>query len=649
MRKFLHSFVFVVTLLPAIGVADQEQAKRELFLEAYRALGAGKTVDVEATAVALGDYVLTPYLRYQALRRRLEQASPAQVEAFLRAHGDLAVAEGLRREYLGVLGKRGEWRSFLSLYRPTNALEPRCYRLLALRASGSSDDAWRTEARQIWQSSRQAPQACERVFEALRADGGLAEAEVWRRALAAMEAGDTKQVKSLKPWLGQQRQALLDQWLAVAAKPTLLQSSGHTLAAEIAPQAVRTGLRRLAASEPRAAWELLPTLAKRYRLNEAEQARLRRDVAIRAAWSQEALALTWLEALPESVVDDEVRLWRARLTLLGQDWVKLLAAIDALPASVQAEAQWRYWRGYALDASGRGEEAAALLGELARERNYYGFLAADHLHIPYSFNHRPLRFDEAELALLEADVGIQRARELFRVGLRSEATGEWRAALARLDGEQRARAAVLALKWQWYDRAVLTANEAGLDDALDLRFPTPFREQVERYSRMHRLDPAVVYAILRKESAFRTDAVSPAGALGLMQVMPRTGATIARELKLKAPGRDGLLDPDTNLRFGSYYLSSMLERYDGNLVLAAAAYNAGPHRVSKWVERLRDVPPTVWIEGISFAETRDYVKSVLAFRAVFDWQLYGKTRRITEYLQPLDEALACRVSGRERC
>ena len=648
MHKLLHCFVLLAATLPvATQAGEPSDAQRKLFLESYRKVEARKAVDVEASMRALGDYVLGPYLRYGELRARLAQAEPTAVRTFLNKHGDLAAAESLRRDYLGMLGERGEWKAFLSLYKPTNVTSLRCYRLRALRSEAAIDAAWRAEARSVWNAGGSDVRACDPVFEAMAASGDLSADDLWARAMAAVEAGDSRRVERLKPRLDQSRQRLLEQWLSVVKRPALLRSAELELAPAIAPNAIRAGLHRMAKDQPEEAMALVDSLADRFKLGELERAKARRAIAVRAAWSQHPQALEWLATLPEAALNDDVLLWRARLTLLTQDWSKLLTAIEALPESMQAEPQWRYWRGFALDQTGREEEGRALLGELAGERQYYGFLAADHLRRPYNFNNQPARFDEAELALLEADIGIQRAREFHRLGLKNEAAMEWRAALARFDKEQQARAAALALKWGWYDRAVLTANAAGLDDALDLRFPTPYREQVEHYSRMHKLDPAITYAILRKESAFRVDAVSPVGALGLMQVMPQTGKQIARELKLRPPGRHGLLEMDTNLRFGSYYLSSMLDRYGGNLALAAAAYNAGPHRVSMWVERNPDVLPTVWIEGISFAETRDYVKSVLAFRAVFDWQLHGRHSRVADYLRPLDKGMVCRIAQGE--
>ena len=127
-----------------------------------------------------------------------------------------------------------------------------------------------------------------------------------------------------------------------------------------------------------------------------------------------------------------------------------------------------------------------------------------------------------------------------------------------------------------------------------------------------------------------TDARSPAGALGLMQLMPATGRHTARLLRLPRPSRGSLLKAETNIELGSGYLREVLDRFDDNAVLATAAYNAGPRRVRSWLPRERAVPADLWIDTIPFKETREYVRAVLAFATVYDARLHqGATRLLT--------------------
>jgi soluble lytic murein transglycosylase len=111
---------------------------------------------------------------------------------------------------------------------------------------------------------------------------------------------------------------------------------------------------------------------------------------------------------------------------------------------------------------------------------------------------------------------------------------------------------------------------------------------------------------------------SHAGALGLMQLMPATARATAKRHAIPLPRLSLLSEPDTNIRLGTAYLSEMAERFNGNLAYASAAYNAGPYRVSQWLDARGDLPLDIWIETIPFDETRNYVQNVLAFRVIYE-------------------------------
>ena len=140
----------------------------------------------------------------------------------------------------------------------------------------------------------------------------------------------------------------------------------------------------------------------------------------------------------------------------------------------------------------------------------------------------------------------------------------------------------------------------------------------EEEAKPHDLDPWLAMAVARRESAFNPQARSPVGAMGLMQLMPATARKVAKDANMGKPTSKTLQDKHTNITLGSHYLAELLEDFNGNRVLALAAYNAGPSRVNRWLENADDgVPADVWIESIPFRETRDYVQAVLTYRALF--------------------------------
>jgi soluble lytic murein transglycosylase len=122
------------------------------------------------------------------------------------------------------------------------------------------------------------------------------------------------------------------------------------------------------------------------------------------------------------------------------------------------------------------------------------------------------------------------------------------------------------------------------------------------------------------------------GALGLMQIMPETGQLIAHSLNEPWQAENSLLNPDLNIRYGSFYYKQLLDRFNGHFALATAAYNAGPNRVVKWLPNLKPVPADVWIETIPFKETRKYVTSVLSYAIIYQQRIQRNALKITKLL-----------------
>ncbi len=166
-----------------------------------------------------------------------------------------------------------------------------------------------------------------------------------------------------------------------------------------------------------------------------------------------------------------------------------------------------------------------------------------------------------------------------------------------------------------------------------IRYPLPYQQSFEQSSTAARISPTWAYGIARSESLFMRDVRSSAGAIGLMQLMPATGREVARTIRLRYSGLQTLTNPESNIRLGTSYLGQMAKRYSGNPVLATAAYNAGPHRVDRWLPDDGSVDARVWIENIPFNETRKYVKRVLAAQAIFHWRMTGQVRRLSDELR----------------
>jgi len=161
-----------------------------------------------------------------------------------------------------------------------------------------------------------------------------------------------------------------------------------------------------------------------------------------------------------------------------------------------------------------------------------------------------------------------------------------------------------------------------------LLFPFAYRSLIERHARRHRLDPFLIAGLLRQESEFNPGAVSPARAYGLAQILPSQGRILARQLGLRRYRTSLLFQPDFNLRLAAYHLRSLLDKFEGRIEVALAAYNAGVNRAERWLGWAAFEDPAEFVETIPFTETRTYVQAVLRNAEVYR-RLYAPSKPAT--------------------
>ncbi len=621
--------MLVAVLIPGAAPAGEVPAERRQFREARTALRLGQMSRFEALTARLRDYVLYPYLRYYQLRPNLARLAPPEVAAFLEAYPDSILATRLRTAWLERLAKEGRWGEFLSFYRPQEDLGMRCYelyaRLVAGREAGVAE-----EARTLWLTGASQPKSCEQAFAWLKRQGLLTRDLVWERLRLAMAQGHPGLAQHLSGELPAADRPWAKLWMEAHANP--------------ARALGRPELRRNDERAQEVAAHAIVRLAKRdvdrahaqFQRRQLSSPRLSAEVwralALAAVDQDRPSAKTWLDRVGASAADAEVQRARLRYAVLARDFATLARWTEEEPAPEMTPLRWRYWRARSLELSGRPAAAEPLYRELARERDYYGFAAADRLGIPYRMNHRPTQVNAADERWLSSQSVIVRARELDLAGYPSEARAEWNHAVANMAPSRILLAAAHAQRWGWFNQVIAALGKAKLYDDLELRFPMAFNDLVRENGRRQRLDPALVFGVIRAESAFHVEARSSAGALGLMQLMPATARITARHVGVVLGGERAILAPPTNVRLGTQYLREMLNRYHGNLAMMAAAYNAGPGRVEQWRPRAGCMDAELWVETIPFRETRRYVRNLLFYAAVYEWRLGRPVTTVTARL-----------------
>ncbi len=647
------AFACSLSAAPAVGLSEPElEQQRQQFLQAREAWRQGQRKTYQRLLADLQEYPLYPYLRYQELKGAALRASNADlVRDFLARYPDFIDADTLRRRWLEYLAARGDWQAFLQDYSAGLSVRLDCLWLQA-RIEQDQTESLAQAVIPLFLSGRSQPAACDPAFDWLYRSEQMSSDLLWQRLYLALEQDQLGLVHHLGGKLDPAGQQLLQQWIQVHLHP-----ERHTRAPdwEDTPERRRLllhGLQRLGKQHPARALQRWDQLRARYRFTEQERHPFLREWSISAVRRREPQAAAAL--LDQIRLDDqELFDWALRAALRTVDWTRLERWTRAEPPEQMDTLKWRYWHGRAQQKLGRPEQALAVFQTIADQRDYYGFLAADHLGRGYAFNHQPVPADmHVKQALLALPV-IQRAREWLLLEMKSNARREWFHALnvlERSSPEWLPGAARLVASWDWLDRAIFTLGRARFYDDLELRFPVLFEHELREYADLRGLDPGWIFGLVRAESAFIEDARSPAGALGLMQVMPQTGQLVARKIQWRNFDVRHLLQAEVNIPIGSAYLQQMMEYFGGDKVLSTAAYNAGPGRVRNWLRRQACVEPDIWIETIPFNETRKYVKRVLFYASIYNWRLNDEITPIRERMAGPDcfMSVAGPGSGQQR-
>jgi len=635
MRKIISVFIgscWLLTSVTGAATSDPYKEDRAQFLKAYKALNEHRYGDFNRLAKQLRDYPLYPYLEFKEMRGNLQHVSNEDIAAFIEKYQGDSVSARMRQSWLYQLARQRDWKTFLEVYQGNQPVTLQCYKLQGQIKTGQTDGLV-DDALKLWLVGKSQVKNCDPVFKYLKDNNVITEELLWQRIRLAIHQGNPSLAVYLARGLSTADRAWVELWrdarnrpVKTLDSPKLKKDSPH------AREIILYSVRRIARSNADLAFEKWAQIKPRYQFSESETGELEKEMALSASWQRNPRAHEWLVAVPDAAVDEKLREWRIRTAVSIGDWPAVVKhTTDLSPDAVQRE-EWRYWRAIALDNTGQRAEALNDFSRLARERDYHGFLAADFMNWPYEMGNQPIEYDPESLEALAQQPGFIRAHELFRAELFIDARREWAWIIRNLSIDDLKLAAVLAEQWDWHDRAILTVARSKDYSDLNLRFPIDYKKEVRKIAQGYQLEPAHVYAVIRQESAFNKDARSPAGALGLMQLMPKTGRVTAKKHNIPLSSTSLLYEPDKNIMIGSAYLKQVMEEYDDNIVLASAAYNAGPHRVKRWLPEDEEKPATRWIAMVPFNETRDYIQRILAYMAIYDWRMEQPATPIKKYM-----------------
>lgn len=386
-------------------------------------------------------------------------------------------------------------------------------------------------------------------------------------------------------------------------------------------------------------------------------------------------ALAFYERLvktyPGSRYADSAYWWKAWAYYTSGEYRNTIQALRELitkyPKSFLVS-QALYWQGRASERLGRPASAASYYQAVQRlaPYGYYGYRASERLSMlrssvvqatgepaqdplavgsgqdtqngDSSMDDGPPVWTEDAMSVLSKNPSFKKVLELMHLSMNKEAAQElW----SLQDRMPRRHGALLGLSKAFfelgdyyrsllivlknYDRFLERPARNTSQDFWLLSYPQGYWQTILSAASKYSQDPYLVAAIIHQESRFNPDAISPAGARGVMQVMPSTGEWVAKSISLSGFDKNRLFEPDISIELGTWYLSYLMKRFKGDVMLVAAAYNAGPEAVASWLGKSSNgLGRDEFVESIPFAETRSYVKKVIRNYAEYR-RIYGKT------------------------
>ena len=585
--------------------------RRMAYRQAAYAARAGRRSDFREGLAELADYPLQPYLVFYDARRRASGLSAPRAREVRAELAGTPLQDRFFDHWMESQASNGRWKTYLDNYEPTYNVVARCHYLRALIISGRREEAYE-RVPGLWLSPRSQPDECDPVFQSWIKAGMLDQETAWTRLLMALGENEVTLARYLLRFFDRANAGAARLTYDAHARPQLVRSLSRFANNELGRRALAHGIVRYAKRDAERALGVWQEARESYDFEPDQRRSIQSQVMAEAANAglvPDDAPIGYSPAMLERVAEGLIRHGR---------WPQAILWITALPTELASQGRWRYWLGRALIDSGEGETAGRdHLAEIASWRTFYGLLAAQDLGREPRFLPRPASNDHAAQRALLTVPAVRRMLELFAVGDTANAVREWQYALKTLAEDRHQHLAELTLAMGWIDQAIAGAWEAELKDLVAVRFPTPYLGLYRRNAFEANLPASLLLAISRRESAFNPRARSPAGARGLMQLMPATSRLIADRIRDRRPNTEDLYRPDTNIRLGAHHLARLMDRYGRNRALVAAAYNAGEGRVERWLEDASGMSTPVWIERIPFRETRDYVKNVLFYHYVY--------------------------------
>jgi len=627
MKKILA--IIATLLISIVNVeADDYSIDRSKYIKAINYYNSKNYKKFKILKKELINYPLYANLEYKDLHRK--NVNDELVIKFINKNKKSYISKKAYINLIYRLSKRGKFEKLIANYENIGSTDLHCLYIRA-RIKKKYLSNIDEEIIPIWLSSKSQPKSCDYVFRWFYNNKKLTDELVWQRIKMSLEAGNYYLSRYLIRFLSNKNKVWAKRFLKVHKNPKKnLISKIFINENRYRNTILSHGLDRIAKKNYSLAKKKLEKINSLYKLPVNFYKTKLKDIYVIAMKSNQKNIFSNKNFTSIESQNLEFILAAANYSIYNSYWSKLLKFINKLPEEIQNSEKWTYWKGKAFCKISDKEMCKLTLSNLSLKRSYYGFMAANILDKPINIVNIPYEVSDDELNEFSSKIEIKRIYELLALGKKREARKELSYLYENSKYTNLNTLNILFHNWGWSQGAILGYGYTKYFDDIRLRFPVLYENYFDKYSSSN-IEKILLYGIARKESIFIQYAKSSAGALGIMQILPKTSYWVLKKAKMKKVSRNYLYNKNMNIFIGSYYFKYLFSKKK-SYVEAIASYNAGPNAVSRW-RALNKAPEDAWIEYIPYDETRRYVKLVLEYSLVYDWILNHKnTVRVSQLI-----------------
>ena len=627
----------------SVGYFPVAHAAEEQFNEAIKYANSGGTSQLEFFRSSMQNDALGYYPEYWILNNNLGFQPAANIISFAQRYPQSAMAEKLAADYVEEKVKQADFVTAQQLLPyVTNPDQAESCAIAQVRAR-TGDALVFAEYNDVWLKTDSQPESCNGLGRLMLSSPLLTASDRQQRLYAQLRAGQsglavaTAQTIGLNLSLAQLNQIQSDPLNYIWSAPKATTADYAYLAFALGRSAdadLNTALQNL----PRVV-QGVPADVQKYLYRTV--AYIGGTTVMKNNFNREVLKnFDYSYGIPFTPEEAEIY---ARQAIRFGEWESLLRAIDSMSVTQKQEDRWQYWMARAYESrsdSGSKQAAKSIFQRLSSAGDeYHHLLAKDHLGIRYNEAQDRAQPTAQDTQRLNQDIHFRRAFALRDINASATYTNrEWnwavRQAYLKQDDGLLLAAAKRATDIGWYDRAIYAAERTVKRHNYAYRYATPHQNLVVSHSKNAGIDPSWAYGLMRQESRFVTNAKSHVGAGGLMQIMPATAKDVARKMG-ETYNPAALNDPNTNIRYGTFYLSMIQGMLSNSPVLATAGYNAGLTRARRWQPEFKGIAADQYTESIPLSETRDYVKKVMTNAAHYGVLLGQGPQSIESRMPPI--------------